>query len=86
MKRLMSIAAIALFVSGTMVYAGSGCGCPKKTADGKKAPACSGCKPGQACACGKAAANACPNCKPGQPCAACAKAKADAKAKAASKK
>ena len=40
MKRMMSIAAIALFVAGTSVFACDSCGCKAKKAEGKKA-ACS---------------------------------------------
>jgi hypothetical protein len=40
MKRMMSIAAIALFVAGSSVFACDSCGCKAKKAEGKKA-ACS---------------------------------------------
>lgn len=40
MKRMMSIAAIALFVAGSSALACDTCGCKAKKAEGKK-PACS---------------------------------------------
>jgi hypothetical protein len=48
MKRMMSIAAIALFVAGSAVYACDTCGCKAKKAEGKKA-ACTACKTEKAC-------------------------------------
>lgn len=67
MKRLMSIAMIALFVAGTAAFACDSCGCSAKKAD-KKAE-CS------ACTKGKEAAKKCgADCKK-----ACCTKKADAK-------
>ena len=40
MKRMMSIAAIALFMAGSSAFACGGCGCSAKKAEAKK-PACS---------------------------------------------
>lgn len=37
MKRMMSIAAVALFLAGSSVWACETCGCKAKKADGKKA-------------------------------------------------
>jgi hypothetical protein len=47
MKRMMSIAAIALFVAGSSALACETCGCKAKKADAK--PACSSCKTEEAC-------------------------------------
>ena len=49
MKRMMSIAAIALFVAGSSAFACDTCGCRVKKADGKK-PACCAAKENKACA------------------------------------
>jgi hypothetical protein len=49
MKKLMSIAAVALMVSGSVAMACDGCGCKAKKAEGKKA-ACSACKTEKDCA------------------------------------
>ncbi len=77
MKRMMSIAAIALFMAGSSAFACDTCGCKAKKADGKKA-ACSACKTdkeGKACDAKKKDAKKCgADCK--KPC--CVK-KADAK-------
>ena len=43
MKRMMSIAAIALFMAGSTTFACDSCGCKAKKAEGKKS-ACSACK------------------------------------------
>jgi len=40
MKRMMSIAAIALFVTGSTVLACDTCGCKAKKAESKKAACC----------------------------------------------
>jgi len=73
MKRMMSIAAIALFMAGSTAIACDTCGCKPKKADGKKA-ACSACKTDTACDAKKKDAKKC-----GADCAkpCCAK-KADA--------
>ena len=68
MKRMMSIAAIALFVAGSSAFACDTCGCKAKQAEGKKA-ACSACP---------AEKTACKDCKADQACATCT-AKKDAK-------
>ncbi len=46
MKRMMSIAAIALFMAGSSVFACDGCGCKAKKAE---KPACAACKEGKDC-------------------------------------
>lgn len=45
MKRMMSIAVIALFVAGSSAFACDTCGCKAKKADAKKAE-CSACTAG----------------------------------------
>ncbi|MEE9368641.1 MAG: hypothetical protein V3V05_07215 [Pontiella sp.] len=45
MKRLMSIAAIALFMAGSSVFACDSCGCKAKKAEA----ACTACKDGKTC-------------------------------------
>ena len=61
MKRMMSIAVIALFVAGSSAFACDTCGCKAKKADGKKA-ACTACTSDKACkGCAKKAeAKKCP--------------------------
>jgi len=57
MKKMLSIAAVALFVAGSSALAcgGSGCGSQKTaSSQGKDAKKCSACKPGKPC--GKCAA------------------------------
>lgn len=49
MKRMMSIAAIALFMAGSSAIACDSCGCKAKKSEGKKA-ACTECKADKACA------------------------------------
>ncbi len=67
MKRMMSIAAIALFVAGSSALACDTCGCKAKKAEGKKA-ACAACP----------AKKACKECTADKACKACT-AKKDAK-------
>ena len=58
MKRIMSIAAIALFMAGSSVFACDSCGCKAKKAE---KPACTACKDGKKCeACAKKAKKKCP--------------------------
>jgi hypothetical protein len=61
MKKMMSIAMVALFVAGSAAFACDTCGCSAKKADAKKA-ACTSCKADKACAgCAKKAdAKKCP--------------------------
>lgn len=47
MKRIMSIAAIALFTAGSSVFACDGCGCSAKKSDAKKE--CKSCSGEKAC-------------------------------------
>ena len=56
MKRMMSIAAIALFVAGSSVFACDSCGCKDKKAEGKKAACCA--KEGEKCCKGEKACGA----------------------------
>ena len=49
MKRMMSIAAIALFVAGSSAFACDTCGCKAKKADDKKS-ACCAAKDNKTCA------------------------------------
>lgn len=77
MKRMMSIAAIALFVMGSSALACDTCGCKAKKAEGEKKAACSACKTEEAC-------KACTEKKAAKPCAegctkACCAPKAEAK-------
>jgi hypothetical protein len=53
MKRMMSIAAIALFIAGSSAFACDTCGCKEKKADDKK-PACSAKKDDKSCSAKKA--------------------------------
>lgn len=49
MKKMMSIAAIALFVAGSSAFACDTCGCKDKKAEGEKKAACTATKDGKAC-------------------------------------
>lgn len=62
MKRMMSIAAIALFVAGTSVFACDTCGCKAKADEGKKA-ACSSKDGDKSCAAKKDAKKCAEGCK-----------------------
>ena len=74
MKRMMSIAAIALLMAGTSVYACSGCGCSAKKDKAKTE--CKACKDGKDCkAC--EAKKGCKACKEGKACKACEGKKSD---------
>ncbi len=53
MKRMMSIAAIALFVAGSSAFACDTCGCKAKKADDKKATTCTASKDGKGCGAAK---------------------------------
>ena len=66
MKRMMSIAAIALFISGASALACDTCGCKAKKAEGEKKACCT-------------AEKKCDDCSAEKPCAACAAKKAEAK-------
>lgn len=57
MKRMMSIAAIALFMAGSSAFACDSCGCKAKKAEGKSE--CSSCTKGEAKKCGADCAKAC---------------------------
>jgi hypothetical protein len=60
MKRMMSIAAIALFMAGSSVFACDSCGCSAKKADKKaECTACSKDKKAEAKKCGAECAKAC---------------------------
>ena len=61
MKKMMSIAVVALFVAGSAAFACDSCGCKAKKADSKKA-ACTACAKDKTCAgCAKKAdAKKCP--------------------------
>lgn len=76
MKRMMSIAAIALFVAGSSAFACGSCGCSAKKAEAKK-PACSqakSCGEKKACTASKDAKKCGADCKK-----ACCAPKAEAK-------
>ncbi len=76
MKRMMSIAAIALFMAGSSAFACGGCGCSAKKAEAKK-PACSqakGCSGKKQCGAKKEANKCGADCKK-----ACCAPKAEAK-------
>jgi len=62
MKRMMSIAAIALFVAGSSALACDTCGCKAKNADDKK-PACCGKKDDKSCCAKKCAKKCAEGCK-----------------------
>ena len=66
MKRIMSIAAVALFLAGASALACDTCGCKAKKAEGDKAACCT-------------ADKKCDKCTAEKPCAACAAKKAEAK-------
>lgn len=66
MKRMMSIAAIALFMAGSSVFACDSCGCSAK----KEKAACTACKDGKTC---KGCAKEAKKCGDGCTKACCAK-------------
>lgn len=73
MKKIMSIAAIALMVAGSSAFACDTCGCKAKKAEEK--PACTACD----------AAKKCADCTAHKACAACTAKKAAAEKAAAEK-
>ena len=59
MKRMMSIAAIALFVAGSSAFACDTCGCKAKKADDKKATTCTATNGAKGCSAAKKDAKKC---------------------------